>query len=55
MSWRRLASWATGAGALTLLAGLVIFGRDGRVATYAAIVVASAAALWWAGFGAPRR
>ena len=55
VSWRRLASWATGAGALTLLAGLVIFGRDGRVATYAAIVVASAAALWWAGFGAPRR
>jgi hypothetical protein len=55
VSWRRLAGWATGAGALTLLGGLVIFGRDGRVATYAALVVASAAALWWAGFRPGRR
>lgn len=55
VSWRRLASWASAAGAVTLLAGFVIFGRDGRVATYAALVVASAAALWWAGFGPGRR
>ena len=55
VGWRRLAGWATGAGALTLLAGLLIFGRDGRMATYAALVVASAAALWWAGFGPGRR
>jgi hypothetical protein len=55
VSWRRLASWSAGAGAVTLLVGLVIFGRDGRVATYAALVVASAAALWWAGFGPGRR
>jgi len=32
------------------IAGLVAFGRDGRMATYAAMVTASAVALWWAAF-----
>ena len=49
-SWRRLLAWAATGGALALLAGLVIFGRDGRMATYGALVVATALALWWAGF-----
>jgi len=49
-SWRRLLAWAAGAGALALLGGLVVFGRDGRIATYGALVVATALALWWAGF-----
>ena len=40
---------------LVLLAGLVITGRYGRMATYAGMVLASAAALWWAGFGPGRR
>lgn len=53
--WRRLALWATAAGALSLLGGLVIFGRDGKMATYGAMVVASALALLWAGFGPGRR
>ena len=43
------------AAALTTLAGLIIFGRDGRMATYAAMVVASALTLWWRGFWRPRR
>lgn len=55
VSWRRLAWWAGGASALTLVVGMVIFGRDGRMATYGGIVVTSAAALWWAGFGPGRR
>jgi len=46
----RLAGWAGGAMALALLGGLVIFGHDGKMATYSAMVVACAAALWWAGF-----
>jgi len=54
-SWSRLALWSGGASALVLVAGLVIFGRDGRMATYGGLVVASAAALWWAGFGPGRR
>ena len=48
--WRRLALWAAAASVLALIAGLVLFGRDGKMVTYAAVVVASALALWWAGF-----
>ena len=46
----RLWAWASGAAAAAAVAGLVIFERDGRMATYAAMVLACAAALWWAGF-----
>jgi hypothetical protein len=48
--WRRLVVWAAAAGVLALLAGLLVFGRDGKIATYGALIVASALALWWAGF-----
>lgn len=48
--WRRLVLWAAAASVLALIGGLVLFGRDGKMATYAAVVVASALALWWAGF-----
>ncbi len=54
VSVRKLAVWAFVAGAVASLAGLAIFGRDGRMATYALLIVASALALWWGGF-APRR
>ncbi len=53
--WRRLAGWASTAAGLALLAGLLLSGRDGRMATYAAMVLASASALWWVGFGPGRR
>ena len=46
----RLGAWAGGAMAAVLLAGLVLFEHDGKMATYAAMVVACAAARWWAGF-----
>ena len=46
----RLWAWASGASALAAVAGLVVFGQDGRMATYAAMVVACAVGLWWAGF-----
>ncbi|MES2719209.1 MAG: hypothetical protein V4795_25835 [Pseudomonadota bacterium] len=48
--WQHLAAWACGAAVLALLAGLMLSGRDGRMATYAAMVLACALALWWAGF-----
>jgi hypothetical protein len=51
ISWLRLAGWASTAGVLALLLGLWFFGRDGKMATYAALVLAAAAALWWVGFG----
>jgi hypothetical protein len=52
--WLRLAAWACVAGSLALLGGLLLFGRDGRMASYGAMVAASALALWWAGFVRPR-
>ncbi|NCT96745.1 MAG: hypothetical protein GXD23_05195 [Comamonadaceae bacterium] len=35
------------AGVLVLLAGLIAFGRDGKVATYAALVLAQGSLAWW--------
>jgi glucose-6-phosphate-specific signal transduction histidine kinase len=55
VAWRRLALGACAAAALATLAGLVLFGRDGKMATYAAMVAASAITLWWLGFGPARR
>jgi hypothetical protein len=55
VSWRRLAVPACVASAAVVLAGLVAFGRDGRMATYAAMVLACAFTLWWRGFGPGRR
>jgi hypothetical protein len=52
--WSRLAFWSAGAGSLALLCGLVVFGRDGRMLSYALMVLAAALALWWAGFVRPR-
>ena len=52
--WRRLAAWAVAASSAVLVAGLVWTGRDGKVATYGAMVVGCAATLWWVAFG-PKR
>ena len=54
-SWLRLAAWAAGAGLGALVAGVLLFERDGRMATYLMLVVACGCALWWAGFGPGRR
>ena len=53
-SWLRLASWPAVAGSLALLAGLGIFGRDGRMASYGLMLLAVTLALGWAGFVRPR-
>ncbi len=53
--WWRLTLWSGLAGSLALLSGLVAFGRDGRMLSYALMVAASAVSLWWAGFVRPRR
>ena len=52
--WLRLGAWASLYGALVLVAGLVVFGHDGKMATYGAMVLACAVVLWWVGFR-PRR
>ena len=48
--WRRLALWAAGAAALATVAGLVLTGHDGRMATYGAMILAASLALLWTGF-----
>ncbi len=35
------------AGIVVLLAGLVYFGRDGKMATYAALVLVQGSLAWW--------
>jgi hypothetical protein len=54
LSWWRLAAPASAGCACITVAGLVAFGHDGRMATYAAMVVVCALALWWRGFGPGR-
>lgn len=53
-SLQRLALWAVAGSALALLAGLIVFGRDGKMLTYGAMVLVCALCVGWAGFG-PRR
>ena len=54
VSWRRLALPAGLASAAVTVAGLVVFGHVGRMATYGAMVAACALTLWWRGFGPGR-
>jgi hypothetical protein len=42
------------AAASTEVAGLLVFGHDGKMLTYAVMVVASAAAVWFSGFRSRR-
>ena len=52
--WLRLARDAVLACFAVLVAGLVVFGHDGRMATYLGMVTACALTLWWRGFLAKR-
>ncbi len=45
--WLQLGAWAAAASLLACVAGLLITGRDGKMVTYAAMVLACAATLWW--------
>ena len=45
----RLALWAMAAGVMALIGGLVLFGRDGKMATYFLLMAAISLALWWRG------
>ena len=51
VSWTRLAGPAAAVSAAVTVVGLVWSGRDGRMATYGAMIVACAVTLWWQGFG----
>lgn len=51
VSWRKLARDCILVCAAMLALGLLMWSRDGRMATYAAMVVACAVMLWWRIFG----
>jgi TctA family transporter len=53
--WTRLAAASCTVCAAVALVGLVAFGHDGRMATYATMVAGCAITLWWRGFGPGRR
>jgi len=40
-------AWLFAAGCAVLLAGLAYFGRDGKMATYAALVLTQGSVAWW--------
>jgi ABC-type branched-subunit amino acid transport system permease subunit len=48
--WWRLAAAVALSGVAVLVVGLVVFGRDGRMLTYAALVAVAAVVLWFSGF-----
>lgn len=50
----RLALWGIAGCTVGLVAALVVFGRDGKMAGYALMLVGGAAALWWAGLRTAR-
>lgn len=45
-SWLQLLGWAAVPAVLVAVAGLLVAGRDGRMTTYVAMVVAAAVGLW---------
>lgn len=55
VGWARLSAWSVAGCAIVLVAGLVVFGHDGKFATYAAMVTVCALTLWWVGFGPRQR
>ncbi|MDQ6627389.1 MAG: hypothetical protein M3Z29_02915 [Pseudomonadota bacterium] len=48
--WLRLGAWSSAAMLVVEVAGLLLFAHDGKMLTYAAMVLACAVALWWSGF-----
>lgn len=50
VGWWRLVAWAVGPAVLVSTVALVLTGRDGRMSSHAAMVVACAVGIWWVGF-----
>ena len=54
LTLRSLFGYAAAGTVMTAIAGLVVFGRDGKMLTYLGMVMACAVMLWWRGFGPGR-
>jgi TctA family transporter len=53
VSWMRLSAWVGSVCALVVIGGLLAFGHDGKMATYAAMTLGCALTLWRVGFASP--
>ena len=53
--WARLCAVGTAGASAALLTGLAVTGHDGRMGTYAGMIVLTAVSLWWFGFRPFRR
>jgi hypothetical protein len=49
VAWHRLAAGVAASAMAVTVTGLLLFGRDGRMATYGLMVLAGALTLGWAG------
>ena len=47
--WALLAAWVGAVNGVVVVGGLGLLGRDGRMTTYVAMVVATGTVLWWRG------
>lgn len=54
VTFARLTAWAVGGCTLGLVAALVAFERDGRMAGYGLMLAGGTFALWWAGLRGAR-
>ena len=50
----RLAAWTCGGCVVGLVGALIFFGRDGKMAGYALMLLTCSLALWWAGLRSAR-
>ena len=49
VGWWRQVRWVAVANVAVLVLGVILTGRDGAMLTYAGLVLASAATVWWTG------
>ena len=49
VAWWRQVGTVAGVNVVVWLAGLLVLGRDGAMASYAELVLASALTVWWTG------
>lgn len=54
-SLARLCGWVSVACTTAAIVGLAMFGHDGKMATYAAMVLVCSLTLWWVGFSSGPR
>lgn len=55
ISWRPLFLIGAVTGMFSVLASLMLFGRDGTIGGYGLLVASCAVSQWWRGFGPGRR